>query len=290
MLLVDYGNEVSVGLNYCRRLPPEFHDIPSFAIRAHIDIEFLVPGGGKSQTWSSHACRIFMNTSGEKEPTYFFFRSYHGKVINLTELAQDFVYNHRKNMWEAGSESDIEVDKVINEERKHPMLSSLFRSIRVEIYYEVMIPAQPVWFFANVMHILVKNGYAKYLQCPISKDKLHLAIVEMMNEAAAPWLKFLASSSQVNTPVTEGCEAGGDTEKAGSSQGTDVTVKSILLTVIPEETPSVENEICEKIVSIILQEPEPAPEEIDPARLPPPGEPSVKDEDDDLESGWDLDD
>lgn len=253
----------------------EFHEIPSFAIRIHIDMVDLRPGGVENQTWSDDANLIFRRyvySWEEKEPLYFLFRSFHSKIINFTAFNQDVIYNCRACEWEAGPERNIEVDKVINEKRSHTMLASLFRSVPVELYYEVMVPLQPIWFFESVMDILLKNGYGKLLTTPMTRKKLHLSIVESMNITANS-LHWGATSCDMSTPIT-----GRDRARGGfTPPRPNVTPKSART---PKKTPPAnKKEADNKKNFIVTFDHAPAPAQ---ATYPHDG----KEDKDDLDKDW----
>jgi len=162
VILLDFGNEVSVKYSTVRRLPEYFCNIPGYAQRVHLDVRNLLPLGGGG-AWSSIACdcfRKYMAVWETELPVYYVWKRPGAAMIQLEECGQELTFNPNTEAWEKMEGRDLTQQRNVRKVAHFPAAQNVLLSTGVDIVYEVIQEGDCPYGFEKIWDILVDKGLA----------------------------------------------------------------------------------------------------------------------------------
>lgn len=160
VFLLDYGKEATVQSHNIRTLTPYFCSVPSFSIRAHLDIP--VKSGTELYKWSTQAMTAFDRQTKNyvaEDPKYYVHCRPKASQVPFEYFDQYVEYSSQQQRWIPSSctgKTIGAVDKLKN----NPLFANLFVSHGVELFYEVQVPEEKssIWHFSTGTDVFVANN------------------------------------------------------------------------------------------------------------------------------------
>jgi len=183
LILVDYGSEITQNYSILRPLPPFFQTIPGFAIRIHLDSGFVVPSTSKYWTSASaNSMGKFLRHWEHKKPLYFVWRPETARTIPLAYFGQRTVFDSAIPGWKACdvSVSTTSTEATVTKMRDHPLLRSLFKSLGLDIGYELSPWEEDnnELRFESMGEVLFRTGFCNRILEARTGREQHEAITE----------------------------------------------------------------------------------------------------------------
>lgn len=155
----------------------------------HLDTEGVAPNNS-GLSWSASTNSDFIRYCAlwEKEnPTFFIYRPYHAKALQLTSFEQQLVYDFEYRKWRASQIATPVTYKVIDKMKDHPMLQNLYISVGVDLHFEVVIAFAEFWFFESASKVLVDGARVEKKE-GLNRHQLHAEIVEGIKQTTVEYV------------------------------------------------------------------------------------------------------